>query len=178
MPLRNINSERLGSRYRSAASRHSTATQLSSEVFVDATASHKLAEGRPNHYEMDSLNMVEKCEAAERDSRAKRDSRRPREHQPSEFQQAPFRPHLPLNSLKNHFYTASFPCAGVRRRQPQGRRHPQCPACFLLVSCLRRKGFERSREPHRGQPRVSLRQTLSLTERIRCHSLRADAAIH
>ena len=76
MPLRNINSERLGSRglrlsrfarlSRSAASRHSTATQLSSEVFVDATASHKLAEGRPNHYEMDSLNMVEKCEAAER----------------------------------------------------------------------------------------------------------------
>ena len=66
MPLRNINSERLGSRYRSAASRHSTATQLSSEVFVDATASHKLAEGRPNHYEMASLNVVEKCEAAER----------------------------------------------------------------------------------------------------------------
>ena len=53
----------------------------------------------------------------------------------------------------------------------------QCPVCFLLVSCLRRKGFERSREPHREQPRVSLRQTLSLTERIRCHSLRADASL-
>ena len=66
MPLRNINSERLGSRYRSAASRHATPTQLSSEVFVDATASHKSAEGYSNHYEMDSLNMVEKCEAAER----------------------------------------------------------------------------------------------------------------
>ena len=38
------NSERWGSRYRSAASRHSTTLHMSKEVFGDATASHKYSE--------------------------------------------------------------------------------------------------------------------------------------
>ncbi len=49
MPLSNRNSERLASRYRSAASHNSTTLHMSIEVFGDATASHKSAEGRSNH---------------------------------------------------------------------------------------------------------------------------------
>ena len=66
MPLRNINSERFGSRYRSAASRRTTATQLSSEVFGDATTSHKSAEGRYNHSKERLMGVVEKCGAVKR----------------------------------------------------------------------------------------------------------------
>ena len=61
-----VNSERWGSRYRSAASRHSTALHMSIEVFGDATASHKSAEGRFKHYEWSQLIVVEKREAVKR----------------------------------------------------------------------------------------------------------------
>ena len=67
MPLRNINSERWGSRYRSAASHHSTTLHMSIEVFGDATASHKSAEGRSKHYEWSQLIVVEKREAVKRE---------------------------------------------------------------------------------------------------------------
>ena len=67
MPLSNRNSERWGSRYRSAASHHSTALHMSIEVFGDATASHKSAEGRSKHYEWSQLIVVEKREAVKRE---------------------------------------------------------------------------------------------------------------
>ena len=60
------NSERWSSRYRSAASRHSTTLHMSIEVFGDATASHKSAEGRYKHYERSQLIVVEKREAVKR----------------------------------------------------------------------------------------------------------------
>ncbi len=66
MTLRNINSERSGSRYRSAASHHTTAIQVSGKVFGEATASHKSAEGRAKHYEWSQLIVVEKREAVKR----------------------------------------------------------------------------------------------------------------
>ena len=67
MPLSNRNSERWDSRYRSAASHHSTTTShMSIEVFGDATASHKSAEGRSKHYEWSQLIVVEKREAVKR----------------------------------------------------------------------------------------------------------------
>ena len=66
MPLSNRNSERWGSRYRSAASRHSTTLHMSIEVFGDATASHKSAEGRSKYYEWSQLIVVEKREAVKR----------------------------------------------------------------------------------------------------------------
>jgi hypothetical protein len=44
-----MNSERLGSRYRFAASHHTTAIHVSVEVFLDAAVPHKSAEGRYNH---------------------------------------------------------------------------------------------------------------------------------
>ena len=67
MPLSNRNSERWGSRYRSAASRHSTTSHMSIEVFGDATVSHKSAEGRSKHYEWSQLIVVEKREAVKRE---------------------------------------------------------------------------------------------------------------
>jgi hypothetical protein len=39
---------------------------VSVEVFLDATASHKSAEGRSKHYEWSQLIVVEKREAVER----------------------------------------------------------------------------------------------------------------
>ena len=66
MHLSNINSERFGSRYRSAASHNSTAMHMSIEVFWDATPSHKLAEGRYNHSKERLLIVVEKCGAVKR----------------------------------------------------------------------------------------------------------------
>ena len=90
MSLSNMNSERWGSRAcpcgrfaaraspsanptpsarahsRSAALRHSTALHMSIEVFGDATASHKSAEGRSKHYEWSQLIVVEKREAVKR----------------------------------------------------------------------------------------------------------------
>ena len=67
MPLSNRNSERWGSRYRSAASHHSTTLHMSIEAFGDATASHKSAEGRSKHYEWCQLIVVEKREAVKRE---------------------------------------------------------------------------------------------------------------
>ena len=66
MPLRNTNSERWGSRYRSAASHFTTTVYVSAEVFWDATASHKSAEGRYKNYEWSQLIVVEKREAVKR----------------------------------------------------------------------------------------------------------------
>ena len=65
MHLSNINSERFGSR--SAASHHLTAMHMSIEVFWDATASHKSAEGRYNHSKERLLGVVEKCGAVKRE---------------------------------------------------------------------------------------------------------------
>ena len=67
MPLSNRNSERWGSRYRSAASHHSTTLHMSIEVFGYATASHKSAEGRSKHYEWSQLIVVEKRGAVKRE---------------------------------------------------------------------------------------------------------------
>ena len=55
---------------RFAASHHTTAIHVSVEVFLDATASHKSAEGRYKHYERSRLIVVEKREAVERDCTA------------------------------------------------------------------------------------------------------------
>ena len=89
--------ERLGSRYRFAASHHTTAIHVSVEVFLDAAVPHKSAEGRYKNYEWSQLIVVEKREAVKREcTEAKRrvDSAKPnpqgaqasaREHQPSEF---------------------------------------------------------------------------------------------
>ena len=52
---------------RSAASHHSTTLHMSIEVFWDATASHKSAEGRYKHYERSLLIVVEKREAVKRE---------------------------------------------------------------------------------------------------------------
>ncbi len=98
MPLSNRNSERLGSRYRSAASHHSTTLHMSIEVGY-ATASHKSAEGRYIHYERSHLTVVEKRGAVKREcaraegvgsgERKARTAKQPqgpaREPQPSEF---------------------------------------------------------------------------------------------
>jgi len=56
----------LGSRYRSAASHFTTTVYVSAEVFWDATASHKSAEGRNKNYEWNQLIVVEKREAVKR----------------------------------------------------------------------------------------------------------------
>jgi hypothetical protein len=61
-----LNSERLGSRYRFAASHHTTAIHVSVEVFLDAAVPHKSAEGRYIHYEWSHLTVVEKREAVKR----------------------------------------------------------------------------------------------------------------
>ena len=67
MPLRNINSERFGSRYRSAASHFTTTVYVPAGVFWDATASHKSAEGRYKNYEWSHLTVVEKRGAVKRE---------------------------------------------------------------------------------------------------------------
>ena len=61
-----FNSDRLGFRYRSAASHLTTTVYVPAGVFWDATASHKSAEGRYIHYEWSRLTVVEKRGAVKR----------------------------------------------------------------------------------------------------------------